>query len=95
LFHASYNGIMLALALAPQFVNGLAARWPNLAPIALEQHDGGVAYRWPVVALSVVTSAAILAWFHRIPFQATKEEQLSDARAHQSQQLVGAPGSAD
>jgi len=95
LFHASYNGIMLALALAPQFVVQLADRWPNLAAIAIQQQAGGVAYRWPVVILSALASAAILAWFHRLPFQATKEEKLSDARAHQSQQLLGTPGNAE
>jgi sodium transport system permease protein len=95
LFHASYNGIMLALALAPQLVGQFVARWPNLASIAIEQQAGGVTYRWPIVILSIAASAAILAWFHRLPFQATKEEQLSDARALQSQQLLGAPGSAE
>ena len=95
LFHASYNGIMLALALAPQYVNQLAQRWPNLASVAIQQQEGGVTYRLPVVILSALASAAILAWFHRLPYQATKEEKLSDARALQSQQLLGTPGSAE
>jgi len=48
-------------------------------------------YRLPVLIVAGLLSAAILAWFHRLPYQATQEEQLSDARALQSQQLLGAP----
>jgi hypothetical protein len=33
-------------------------------------------------------SAGVLAWFHRLPYLATKEEELSDARALQAQQLA-------
>jgi sodium transport system permease protein len=95
LFHAIYNGIMLSLALTPQFVEQLVARWPHLAALVFDEQAGGLTYRWPVVMTSAVASAAILVWFHRLPGQATIEEKLSDARALQSQQLLGAPGSAE
>jgi hypothetical protein len=93
LFHASYNSIMLGIGLAPQYIDRVAARWPRLAEVAIDQHDGGFMYRLPVVIMSGLLSVGILAWFHRLPYRATKEEKLSDARALQSQQLLGAPSS--
>jgi sodium transport system permease protein len=89
LFHASYNSIMLGLALAPQRVTQLAERWPAVAALVAEPQEGGLTYRMPVVIVAGLLSAAIFAWFHRLPYQATQEEQLSDARALQSQQLLG------
>jgi sodium transport system permease protein len=91
LFHASYNSIMLGLALAPQRVTQLAERWPTLASLLAEPTEGGVTYRLPVLIVSGLLAAAIVAWFHRLPCQATQEEQLNDARALQSQQLLGSP----
>ena len=92
LFHASYNSIMLGLALAPQRLTQLAERWPALASLVVEPQAGGLTYRLPVVIVAGLLSVGILAWFHRLPYQATQEETLSDARALQSQQLLGTPG---
>jgi hypothetical protein len=44
---------------------------------------GEIIYRWPVVATGGAASLVLLWWLHRLPYQATKEEQLSDARARQ------------
>jgi hypothetical protein len=81
LFHATYNSLMIGLALAPQQINRLAERWPNAAEFIFEQNAVGHTYRTPVVILAALLSAGLLAWFHRLPYQATKEEALSDARA--------------
>jgi sodium transport system permease protein len=89
LFHATYNSIMLGLALAPQMVRQFADKWPAIGALLVDSPDAGVMYRLPVVAVAGVLSLAILAWFHRLPYLATREEELSDARALQSQQLVG------
>ncbi len=89
LFHASYNSIMLGLALAPQRLTQLAERWPALSSLVVEPLEGGLTYRLPVVIVAGLLSVGLLVWFHRLPYQATQEEQLSDARALQSQQLLG------
>lgn len=92
LFHATYNSLMLGLALVPQQINRLAERWPDAAKFVFEQHDAGLTYRTPVVILAALLSAGLLAWFHRLPYLATKEEELSEARATlQSHELLGAP----
>ncbi len=43
----------------------------------------------PVLIVTGLLSVAILYWFHRLPYQATQEEELSEARALQSHQLLG------
>jgi sodium transport system permease protein len=92
LFHATYNGLMLGLALIPQQIERLAERWPGAAEYIFEQGEAGLTYRTPVVVLAALISAGLLAWFHRLPYLATKEEKLSEARAAlQSHELLGAP----
>ncbi|HEY4234775.1 MAG TPA: hypothetical protein VGM76_15175, partial [Lacipirellulaceae bacterium] len=49
---------------------------------------GQLEYRLPLVIVTAIAAVGVLAWFHRLPYQATKEEKLSDARALQSQHLV-------
>jgi sodium transport system permease protein len=88
LFHASYNSIMLGLALSPQRVTQFAERWPALGALLDESPGAGISYRLPVVVVAGLLTIGILAWFHRLPYQATQEEELSDARALQSQQLL-------
>ncbi len=89
LFHASYNSIMLGLALAPQRLSQFAERWPALQSLVSQPGPEGLTYRLPVLIVAGLLSVAILVWFHRLPYQATDEEELSDARALQAQQLVG------
>jgi hypothetical protein len=89
LFHASYNSIMLGLALSPQRIAELADRWPIVKAMVVESPEAGMTYRLPVLIVAALLSLGILAWFHRLPYLATREEALEDARALQSQQLVG------
>jgi len=91
LFHACYNSLMLGIGLSPQFIGDLEKRWPQLMAHLVEPGAEGITYRWPVVVASGVLSAVLLAWFQRLPYQATREEELSDARAHQSQPVLGTP----
>jgi sodium transport system permease protein len=89
LFHASYNSIMLGLALSPRRITELADRWPIVNAMVVESPEAGMTYRLPVLIVAALLSLGILAWFHRLPYLATREEALEDARALQSQQLVG------
>jgi sodium transport system permease protein len=88
LFHATYNSLMLASSLLPQYFEQLNARWPSAKSLFTEVAPDNYEYRLPIVIVAGIASAAVLAWFHRLPYQATKEETLSDARALQSQHLV-------
>jgi sodium transport system permease protein len=88
LFHATYNGLMLGAALIPQYSADLATRWPMAKSLLIDSRGGDTEYRLPVVAVTGLAALAILWWFHRLPYRATKEERLSDARAHQSHHLV-------
>jgi sodium transport system permease protein len=79
LFHMTYNALMLASLKLPELTEG----WPDWALPLKESAPGEIVYRWPVVAACGAASLALLWWLHRLPYQATKEEQLSDARARQ------------
>jgi sodium transport system permease protein len=88
LFHAVYNSLMLSTAILPKHWTELADRVPIVKSLFEDAGAGALTYRTPVVIGSALLSLAVLAWFHRLPYQATKEEELSDARALQSQQLA-------
>jgi sodium transport system permease protein len=92
LFHMTHNGLMLASAQWPELIK----RWPALEALT-NQEPGQSLYSWPVVAVCGSFAVAILFWFHRLPYQATKEERLSDARARQSEHGLanGLPGNLD
>ena len=81
LFHMTYNGLMLASAQWPKLID----RLPALNALTNEPAPGQPLYTWPVVAVCGALAAATLYWFHRLPYQATKEERLSDARARQAE----------
>jgi sodium transport system permease protein len=96
LFHFTHNGIALAVARLQELAEGwpgLQERLPFLRQLAHRSETGQFAYPWYVVAACGVVAALLLYWFHRLPVQATKEEQLSDARARQSEHPLagGAP----
>ncbi len=81
LFHALHNSMavlvqraLAALKERPEWVDWI------LRDAAAE----GNLYRWPVVVLSAAASAAILYWFHRLPYARTPEESLQEAIDHQS-----------
>jgi sodium transport system permease protein len=87
LFHLTYNAFMLTSLKLPE----LTERWPEWAVPFRRFAHGEIVYHWWVVAACGVASAALLWWFQRLPYQATKEEQLSDARARQPHHPL-APG---
>jgi sodium transport system permease protein len=88
LFHASYNALMLASSLLPQHAADVTARWPAAKLLFADSETGEMQYQLPVTIATAIAAVAVLIWFHRLPYQATKEETLSDARALQSQHLV-------
>ena len=50
------------------------------------ESEGGPLYHWGVIAVGLAASAAILYWFHRLPYARTAEETLQEAIEHQSAQ---------
>ena len=92
LFHMTYNGLMLAAMRLPK----LAERWPALDDLVRDSRPEQLTYAWPVVAIGAAWAAGLLLWFHRLPYQATKEEELAIARARQAQQpLMSVPGNVE
>jgi sodium transport system permease protein len=93
LFHMTYNSLMIVAARWPEFVD----RWPELDVLVQQAGPNETNYPWYIVALCAIFAAALLNWFHRLPYLATKEERLTDARARQSQQPLvgGVSGSAE
>lgn len=85
LFHFTYNSLMLASIRLPQ----LAERWPAFKSMLQEVKPGQFHYSLPVVVVCGILGAGLLTWFHRLPYQATKEEHLSDVRARLAHQPVG------
>jgi len=81
LFHLTYNCAMFATLKLPE----LAEKQPELNMLYRQLAPGEIIYTWPVVALCGVAALVPLVWLYRLPYQATKEEQLSDARSRQPQ----------
>jgi sodium transport system permease protein len=92
-FHLAYN----SLTLATSKILELSERHPALASLFHQPAPDKIVYNWPIVAASSLAALAVLAWFSRLPYQATREELISDARARQSHpSLAGnVPGSAE
>ena len=63
----------------------------------IEPSPGEIVYNWPVVAVCGLAALVPLWWLHRLPYQATREEQISEARARQPHHplAASAPGSAE
>jgi sodium transport system permease protein len=92
LFHLTYNALMFTTLKLPTLVE----RKPELAVLFQQPAADQFLYSWPVVAVCGLAAIVPLVWLHRLPYQATKEEQISDARARQPHPLMtGAPGVAD
>jgi sodium transport system permease protein len=79
LFHLTYNTLLLAALKLLEITES----WPAWAAPVEEVAPGEIIYRWPVVVVCGLASCVLLWWLHRLPYQASKEEQLSDARARQ------------
>lgn len=93
LFHVTYNSLMFATQLWPQILE----QRPALTSLIHEPAPGQIQYTWPVLVICAVAAIVPFAWLHRLPYQATKEEQINDARARQSHHplAASAPGNAE
>jgi sodium transport system permease protein len=81
LFHTIHN----SMAVLVQRVLGAVSERPQwLTWIVRDVDAEGALYQWPVIALSMAASAAILYWFHQLPYARTPEESLQEAIDHQS-----------
>ncbi|HUY90564.1 MAG TPA: ABC transporter permease subunit/CPBP intramembrane protease [Pirellulales bacterium] len=81
LFHLTHNSLtVLAASFNPKDLGG------NPFPewFAQTSAEGGYAFGWPTVAVGAALSAALLTWFHSLPYSRTAEETLQDALEHQS-----------
>jgi sodium transport system permease protein len=88
-FHMTHNGLLLLSArmhIAPDTIG----RWPllNLLVKPLEGGEPGYIYAWPGVVVGVTAAVGILAWFRRLPYQKSKEEQLQEAIEYQNVRLA-------
>ncbi len=93
LFHMTYNGLGFATTLLPD----LAKQRPGLSLLYHETAPGQILYNWPVLVICGVAAILPLVWLLRLPYQATREEQIGDARSRQPHHSLAAsvPGSAD
>jgi sodium transport system permease protein len=90
LFHVTYNGLGIGLDAASKRFPELVERWPFLRPLVQWQSAEHAVYPWYVTFSCALAAAALLVWFNRLPYLATREERLSDARARQGHTpLVG------
>jgi sodium transport system permease protein len=79
LFHLTYNGLMFATA----WLVDVSRDWPSWAAPLQETSPGVLVYNWPVVTVCGLMALVPLVWLHRLPYQATREEQITEARARQ------------
>lgn len=84
LFHMTYNGLMFAT----QYWPSLIERQPALAKLFREPGSNQLLYSWPVIVAGLAGATLLLLWLRRLPYQATREEQISDARSRQAQQAA-------
>jgi sodium transport system permease protein len=89
LFHATYNGLGLASSYWPKLIESR----PMLGRLVHEAAPGQFLYNWPVVAICLIPAVTLLMWFRRLPYQATREEQIEGARSRQPHHPV--PATAD
>lgn len=90
LFHFSYNGLMFA---SMAWLVDATRDWPTWAVPFKELSATQIVYKWPVVAVSALISAALLVWFYRLPSQATREEQINEARSRRAHHSLAASAS--
>jgi sodium transport system permease protein len=76
LLHAVHNTLQLSVGLV---ADGPLVDHPALKQIVRIVEPGYVVYHWSLVLLSGLVAAGLLFWFHRLPFQASPEEQLHRA----------------
>lgn len=79
LFHVIHNALMLAAAqVSDKITPQLLDRWPLLAWLVAPS-DEGMVFRWPAVVASALAALALLAWFQRLPYTKSAEEERYEA----------------
>ena len=89
LFHLTYNGVMFSTALLPS----LAEQYPRLGMLFHQNGQDHILYNWPVLAFCAAAAIVPFVRLHRLPYQATREEQIGDARARQQHHPLAATAS--
>jgi sodium transport system permease protein len=90
LFHCVYNGLGIGLSEASEQLQEAVQRWPALGWLFQEPAANQTVYPWYITVACALAAAGLLVWFHRLPYLATREERISDARARQAHApLVG------
>ena len=82
-FHFVHNALGVLLKPAGE---ALADKNHWLHWLMRDATDGGPLYHWGVIAAGLAAGAAILYWFHRLPYARTPEESLQEAIKHQTAQ---------
>jgi sodium transport system permease protein len=80
LFHATYNSLMFV---GPSLMEKFA---PHRAPESPP-------YGWPLLAVGAGVAVLLLYGLHRLPYQASREEQIGEARARQQHHPITASAS--
>ena len=82
-FHLVHNTMAVALTrITPE----LSARSPLLRYLAGSTHGDGMPYHWMVIVASGLSALVLLAWFHRLPYWKSAEEQQQEAIARALQE---------
>jgi sodium transport system permease protein len=78
-FHAINNSLSVLVGqMSTQITPQLLDRWPALAWV-LSPHPDGLVYRWPVILAGALAAMALLAWFNRLPYSRSPEEEKYEA----------------
>ncbi len=79
LFHMTHNALAVLMGqITPEW---LADR-PAFEWLLFRGEDGGYFFRWPMMCYSALIVAALLYWFHRLPYSRSAEERLQEAIEH-------------
>ena len=93
LFHMTFNSLALATAYWPQLIE----KSPALRSLFHTTADGQMLFNTAVTVACSAAAIVLILWLRRLPYQATREEQISDARARQPHHplATSTPGSAE
>jgi sodium transport system permease protein len=75
-FHVLHNSLLVAMT---KITPAALDRWPVLGILMSTAEGGGHVYHWPAIAGGAVVAALLLAWFARLPYAKSPEEQLQEA----------------
>jgi sodium transport system permease protein len=94
LFHLTYNALMFA---SLGWLVEWTRDWPAWIVPFHQPSPMEIVYKWPVVVVCALAALLPLAWLHRLPYQATREEQINEARARQPHPSLaaGVPGNVE